>query len=61
MEAIASEVETKLEHLGSSELSNVLWAMAVLKHQPSTQWWSTFERQVYHCVTTFTDGELANL
>lgn len=61
MEAIAAEVETKLEHFGSSDLSNVLWAMAVLKHQPSTLSWQAYERQVYSHVTTFTDGELANL
>lgn len=30
----------------SSDLANTIWALAVLKYQPSVGWWDAFERQV---------------
>lgn len=45
----------------SQDLSNTIWALAVLKYQPDTAWWEEFERQVYKNVTEFSGRELANL
>lgn len=45
----------------SQDLSNTIWALAVLKYQPSQEWWSGFERQMYSKLTDFSDRDLANL
>ncbi|KAF5828668.1 hypothetical protein DUNSADRAFT_17228 [Dunaliella salina] len=46
MDAIAAEVHSKLGQFRSQDLSNTLWALAVLRYQPSTSWWEAFENQV---------------
>lgn len=57
----SSQVLIKLEQFGSPDLSNTIWALAVLKYQPSAPWWAAFERQVYQHLTDFSDREAANL
>eukprot|EP00798_Chlamydomonas_sp_ICE-L_P022435 gene22435-29547_t len=59
--AIADEIKSKLGHIASQDLSNTVWALAVLKYNPDADWWDLFERQVYVHLTDFSGRELANL
>jgi hypothetical protein len=61
MAIVASEVHGKLHKFRSQDLSNTIWALAVLKYQPPAQWWDEFERQVYKNLTEFNGRELSNL
>ncbi|KAG2490145.1 hypothetical protein HYH03_011449 [Edaphochlamys debaryana] len=61
MDAVAQEIHSKLGHFRAQDLSNTLWAFAMLKYQPTEEWWQDFERQVYGALTDLTDRQLANL